>query len=246
MSMLQIRRSDERGHAQHGWLDSYHTFSFADYNHKGHNGFGSLRVINEDRVLPENGFGLHPHRNFEIFSYVVNGELSHNDSMENQEVVKRGEIQFTSAGSGIFHSEYNRNNEHTVHFIQIWVKPYTNNLEPCYHTRYFSDEEKLNKLCLNLSPIDKHIEGTIPINQDIYVYSSHLYNDQVVTHTFQEERIGYIHLIQNGNSSIQLNNDIILNPGDGVYIKNNGTLTIKSIGSDKAEFILFDLKPQAK
>jgi len=164
---IERRPSKERGHADHGWLNSYHTFSFASYYDDRFERFHALRVINEDRVSGGQGFGRHSHREAEIFSYVVSGALHHRDSMNNNEKIGRGEIQFTSAGTGISHSEFNAHDKDPVHFIQIWVTPAVRNLQPSYQTKNFEEKEKLNTLLLTLSP-DKS-DKTVHINQDIKV-----------------------------------------------------------------------------
>eukprot|EP00005_Dracoamoeba_jomungandri_P011079 CAMPEP_0174265868 /NCGR_PEP_ID=MMETSP0439-20130205/28213_1 /TAXON_ID=0 /ORGANISM="Stereomyxa ramosa, Strain Chinc5" /LENGTH=234 /DNA_ID=CAMNT_0015352539 /DNA_START=15 /DNA_END=716 /DNA_ORIENTATION=- len=215
-----VRKSEDRGHANHGWLNSYHTFSFANYYDPSFNSFGSLRVINEDIVKGGEGFGSHPHRNFEIFSYVIDGALEHKDSLGNREVLKRGDVQFTSAGSGIVHSEYNASKTTDVYFLQIWVKPNQNNLDPEYQTKHFSEEAKQNSLCLIVS--GKQKQGSevqqVTINQDVLVYASLLESGKKVNYTFREGRMGYLHLCNNGGK-LRVNDDIELEGGDGLFIK---------------------------
>jgi len=247
-SKLKLRKSEERGHAQHGWLDSYHTFSFADYLNPKFDQWGSLRVINEDRVSPSQGFGTHPHRDFEIFSYIIAGELEHKDSMGNKEILKRGHVQFTSAGRGIMHSEFNANDKQTVHFLQIWVIPSQNGLKPSYSTMEFPDNNKKNVLLPILSPITHKTPGTIAINNDVHVFASILDKDSKVEHSFAKGRRGYIHLCQTKGalrvSSVVGDNSsesVVLNEGDGVFISDVSTLTIEGLSSIPSEFLLFDL-----
>jgi hypothetical protein len=237
---INVRKSDARGHADHGWLNSYHTFSFAGYYDPEFDGYRSLRVINEDRVKPTRGFGMHPHRNFEIFSYVVSGMLAHQDNMGNKEFIKRGDVQFTSAGTGISHSEFNGSDKDWVHFLQIWVEPSASGLKPSYNTKHFSDEEKKNKLRLIVAPNSE--EGSIKINQDSKVFASILEKNNKLAYKLPEARYGYLHLIQTGaNSAIKING-VELKEGDGAFIeKAREELQIESTGEGNAEFLLFDL-----
>jgi len=254
---LKVRLSGDRGAGDHGWLNSYHTFSFADYYDSDYPGFGELRVINEDRVSGGNGFGKHSHSNFEIFSYIVQGQLKHNDSMGNEEILSRGDVQFTSAGKGIQHSEYNANQKDMVHFIQMWVKPQKRGITPSYQTHHWSDQQKEGKLTLLISPTGE--QDTIKINNEVKVYAAILDSQQSVTFNIAPHRQAYIHLIMNvtGMHSEEHVTDLLLNAsndqatlhaGDGVFIslKNAdlpGELMITGItkGNRKAEFILFDL-----
>ncbi|KAG8903918.1 hypothetical protein FRB99_002575 [Tulasnella sp. 403] len=206
---LVPRPNAERGGADHGWLKTFHTFSFASYWDPRHNSFGNLRVINEDRVEPSEGFGTHGHREMEIFSYVVSGELEHKDSMGNLEILKRGDIQLTSAGTGIRHSEYNRNNKQQVHFLQIWAQPSVAGLTPKYFTRHFTDAEKLDKLVTVVAPIDaegvvdeREAKGPAPAQSTVTFKATILSPGKTVEHTFptaadgQPARKGYIHVVQ--------------------------------------------------
>jgi redox-sensitive bicupin YhaK (pirin superfamily) len=252
-SKIQItpRPSNERGNADHGWLKSFHTWSFASYHDPRFvNGFGCLRVLNEDRVQPTTGFGSHPHREYEIFSYIIDGELQHKDSMGNTEILHRGEVQFTSAGTGIEHSEYNVNKSLWVHFIQIWVKPNQSKLKPSYTTKKWSDEEKLNKLCLLIDDIKNSNDKTIAIHAPISMFASILQPNKSIKHIFKRTK-GYIHLIMRSGyeatngAKIRLGEDVILQEGDGAFInsdKANDEVVIENIGSINAEFLLFDLE----
>ena len=246
------RRSDERGHADHGWLRTYHTWSFASYHDSRYpNGFGCLRVLNEDRVQPSTGFGTHSHREYEIFSYVVDGELQHQDSMGNTEIIHRGEVQFTSTGTGIEHSEYNVNKSRWVHFIQIWVQPTETHLKPSYTTKKWSDEQKLNQLCLIIDDIHKGSDAAIGIHGPLAMFASILEPNQSVKHVFKRSK-GYVHLIMRTTDGtcavntvqLRLGTETILREGDGAFIhcsQSNGELTIDNVGSSNAEFLLFDL-----
>ena len=255
------RLSNDRGHANHGWLNSYHTFSFANYYDPKFESYHSLRVINEDRVSGDEGFGEHPHRDAEIFSYIVSGALRHQDSMGNLESLGRGSIQFTSAGSGIEHSEFNDHRKDLVHFIQIWVRPSVRGLKPSYTTRSFSDAEKKDQLRLILSEDGR--DGSILIHQDINVYASILTPSKSVQHTVEPGRDVYVHLIQDATGfkteanktglTIEASNGTAnLKGGDGAFIKLSNdqktaqTFTLTGAGVDgaAAEFILFDIKKQ--
>eukprot|EP01089_Gocevia_fonbrunei_P012076 TRINITY_DN2761_c0_g2_i1.p1 TRINITY_DN2761_c0_g2~~TRINITY_DN2761_c0_g2_i1.p1 ORF type:complete len:266 (+),score=33.45 TRINITY_DN2761_c0_g2_i1:102-899(+) len=235
---IEIRKSSERGHANQGWLDSYHTFSFADYHDRKYQGWGCLRVINEDRIGPNRGFGMHPHSNYEIFSYVVSGKLDHTDSMNNKEKIHRGEIQFTSAGTGIRHSESNPHTKKKVHLLQIWVQPSTHGLKPSYTTMKFEDSQKKNTLLKILGPEDN--DKWIKINNDIHIYSSLLEEGNEVTHKWKGKK-GYVHLIQNGGK-IEINGHV-LQEGDGCFVKSRpgDEITITGLSSKTSEFILFDM-----
>ncbi|PRP89285.1 hypothetical protein PROFUN_02159 [Planoprotostelium fungivorum] len=244
MSKLTVRRSSERGHADHGWLNSYHTFSFAMYYDSKYDQFGTLRVINEDRVSGGKGFGTHPHKNFEIFSYVLAGTIEHRDGMGNREILKRGDVQFTSAGAGISHSEYNHDPKLPLYFLQIWVQPDQKNLKPEYQMKTFSEEKKRGQLLRILTPKAQATQypDTITINQDMHVFASILSKSQTVHHNFPSGRQGYIHLaMHDGGSKINVNGQD-LSSGDGLFITNTDTITITSTGEEDAEFLLFDMK----
>ena len=244
---LVPRRSLARGNADHGWLKSFHSFSFANYYDPSFQDFGPLRVINEDRVEPTTGFGAHSHREFEIFSYIVSGELSHNDSMGNKEILKRGEIQMTSAGTGIQHSEFNTNKSNVVHFLQIWCKPNKSKLTPAYTTREFDDASKRDTLKLVVQDISKPADGVVPINADMAMYATILSPKENVTHSLQRDS-AYLHLIMTSGyttppeSRKLLVNGKELSEGDGLFVKGSGDLTIENVGHGDAEFLLFDLQ----
>ena len=255
-SKIQIvpRLSNERGHADHGWLKSFHTWSFASYHDPRFlDGFGCLRVLNEDRVQPTEGFDTHSHREYEIFSYIVDGELQHKDSMGNTEIIHRGEVQFTSAGTGIQHSEYNVHPSLWVHFIQIWVKPNQSKLKPSYTTKKWSDEDKLNKLCLLIDDIRDGNDKVIGIHAPISMYASILEANHSVKHMLKRTK-GYIHLImRSGYETCVVNSakirigEVTLQEGDGAFINTEKSNTefvivIENIGTINAEFLLFDLE----
>ncbi|KAM0787760.1 hypothetical protein ACM66B_003817 [Microbotryomycetes sp. NB124-2] len=271
MSPALIHRpSSTRGHADHDWLKTFHTFSFASwYSPKPReNSWGPLRVINEDRVSPGNGFPPHPHREFEISSYVVDGKIKHSDSMRNTETLKRGDIQMTSAGTGIVHGEGNGGQRgEDLHFLQIWAKPHTRGLKPAYYTRHFSDEEKTNKLVQVVAPVGSDVSvvdkreatGPTPVHSDLTMYSSILEPGTSVQHTFKQPK-GYLHLImrQTGYRSQYAELDgkgphvtvkvgsqepLKIEEGDGVYLDNvqGETVSLEASGEGNAEFVLFDL-----
>eukprot|EP00455_Lapot_gusevi_P056529 TRINITY_DN9415_c0_g2_i5.p1 TRINITY_DN9415_c0_g2~~TRINITY_DN9415_c0_g2_i5.p1 ORF type:complete len:269 (+),score=58.25 TRINITY_DN9415_c0_g2_i5:119-925(+) len=254
LGLVRVRPSAERGHANHGWLNTYHTFSFANYFDPQYEKFYSLRVLNEDRVRPGTGFGAHSHRNFEIFSYVVSGELTHRDSMGNVEVCGRGHVQFTSAGSGMRHSEFNENDSEVVHFVQIWVAPSRSFLEPSYQMKHFSDEDKYGKLCLLVSP--EPSDTTIKINQDVKVYATLLKNGEEIKYEACPGRSVYVHVVQDATGmraeadqvGITLNN-VRLSGGDGAFVTSASKyapMGVTLVGNSKndevrAEVLVFDI-----
>lgn len=249
-----------RGHADHGWLYTFHTFSFASYYDPPYESYGPLRVINEDRVAKGTGFGKHSHAEFLIWSYVVSGELEHQDSMGNLETLRRGEVQFTSAGTGIRHSEYNRNTEHDVHFLQIWAKPHTKGLKPSYKTRKFADETKKDRLVRIMEAVERHDGGEtdtapIPLHADLTMDASILSPGKSVSHRLvaEGERKVYVHVVmtartqQDGGAKVKVG-DVVLGEGDGAFVdgaKGPGTVDIESVGEREAEFLLFDMGTEA-
>ncbi len=188
--MIQIRKSEERGHANHGWLDTHFTFSFADYYDSKHVHFRTLRVMNDDRVTGGGGFPMHPHRDMEIVTYVLEGALEHRDSMGNGSVIKPGDIQYMSAGTGVTHSEFNASETEPVHLYQIWVFPEKQGLKPAYGQKNFSEAEKRGKLRLLVSP-DGH-DGSVKIRQDNELYASVLAKGETVKHELKPERHAYV------------------------------------------------------
>jgi redox-sensitive bicupin YhaK (pirin superfamily) len=229
------RPASERGMADFGWLKSAHSFSFARYFDPNHMGFGPLQVINDDRVAPANGFPTHPHKNFEIFSYVLDGKLEHKDSMGNGSVVGAGGIQYMSAGTGIRHSEFNPSANMPVHFLQIWVQPNVKDEVPRYETQNVSPEAKDGKLALFLSPTGRN--GSMAIKADTDIYAATLSGEQSIKTELAQNRLGWVQVAR-GALSI---NGQKLETGDGLAIRRGGTLIFEK-GED-AEFLYFDMVP---
>ena len=232
--MITIRPSTARGVANFGWLDSKHSFSFGSYYDPQHMGFASLRVINEDKVTPGQGFGTHGHRDMEIISYVLEGELEHRDSMGNGSVIRPGDVQRMSAGTGVRHSEFNASDTNPVHFFQIWVMPDTNNLEPSYEEKNFTPEVKQGKLKLVGSPDGR--DGSVTIHQDANLYMAALSSSDRLTHNLQANRVAWL---QVARGSILLN-DRPLEAGDGAAISNETQIAIAG-QAQNSEILLFDL-----
>ena len=230
--MISIRKSDERGHFDHGWLNTYHTFSFGDYYDPDFTGFRTLRVINEDRVRAGAGFGTHGHRDMEIVSYVLEGALGHRDSIGNGGVIRPGEVQRMSAGSGVMHSEMNASNDEPVHFLQIWIMPAQRGIPPSYEQRRFEDADRRNVLRLVAGPDAR--DGAVKLNQDVEIYSTLLDDGASVTHDFRPDRYGWV---QVARGDIDLNGQK-LSAGDGAAISGEESVTIRGTG---AEVLLFDL-----
>jgi hypothetical protein len=213
--MIAVRPSNERGHADHGWLNTYHTFSFADYYDPRFMNFRALRVINEDVVAPGQGFGMHPHQNMEIITYVLSGTLEHKDSLGNVGQIKPGDVQRMSAGRGVLHSEYNASKTEPVHLLQIWIMPEENGIKPSYEQKAFSKEERTGKLRLVASPEAE--DGSVKINQDAKLFVSVLKPGQSVSYDLPKER------------------------NDGAAARDEKKVTIANEGSEEAEVLLFDL-----
>lgn len=231
--MINIRRSNERGHANHGWLDTNFTFSFADYYDPQFMGFRDLRVINEDFIEPAQGFPKHGHRDMEIITYMISGELSHRDSMGNGETIRPHEVQRMTAGTGIQHSEHSSPTDKT-HLLQIWILPEKKNLQPSYEQKLFASEEKQGRLRLVASR-GGH-DGSVHINQNVKLYASILKSGEEVSHELADGRHGWIQVI---SGSINVNGEA-LNKGDGAAISEENSLNIKAL-NDETEFLLFDL-----
>jgi redox-sensitive bicupin YhaK (pirin superfamily) len=232
--MINIRRSDERGGGNYGWLDTKYTFSFNNYHDSRFMGFRNLRVINEDWVEANQGFGTHGHSDMEIITFVMSGELAHKDSSGGSEVLRPHEVQRMTAGTGIRHSEFNPSQTQKVHLYQIWILPETSGLEPSYEQTYFAPEDKKGKLKLVASRGGADI--SVKINQDVAVYSSILANGETVSHQLKENRHAWLQVFK---GSLDLNGET-LNGSDGAAISDEEILHIKSL-EDETEFLLFDL-----
>src|SRR5688572_15873521 len=231
--MTEIRRAQERGHAQHGWLDSFHSFSFADYYDPGHMGFGALRVINEDRVEPGRGFGSHSHRDMEIISYVLEGGLEHRDSMGNGSVIVPGDVQRMSAGTGVAHSEFNASRSEIVHFLQIWIVPERRGLPPGYEQRRFTDDEKKNRLCLVASRDGR--DGSVTLHQDAELWVALLEPGVRIAHALAPGRHAWLQVTRGK----LLANGVALAEGDGAAVSGEACIEVQA--SEAAEVLLFVL-----
>ena len=231
--MMTIRRASDRGHAQHGWLDSYHTFSFADYHDPEHMGFRSLRVINEDRVEEGQGFGTHGHRDMEIISYVLDGALEHKDSMGTGSVIRPGDVQRMSAGTGVRHSEFNGSKIDPVHFLQIWIMPDKSGYEPSYEEKSFTEEEKRGRLRLVASNDGR--DGSVTVHQDASIYAGLFDENEKAAFTLAPGRHAWIHVAR---GSVMVNGEV-LRAGDAAAIDTPGPIEIA--GQNDAEVLVFDL-----
>ena len=231
--MITIRKADDRGHFDLGWLDTYHTFSFDHYYDPAHMHFRSLRVINEDRVAPGQGFPTHSHRDMEIITYILSGELEHRDSMGNGSVIRPGDVQRMTAGAGVSHSEFNPSRTEAVHLLQIWILPNARSLPPGYEQKFFDEDARRNQLRLIAS--DDGRAGSVTINQDARVYAALLDAGQTVTHSLEPNRHAWLQL----TSGIIDLNGVELTPGDGAAIETENELALTARG--RAELLLFDL-----
>jgi redox-sensitive bicupin YhaK (pirin superfamily) len=233
--MITLRKSEERGLADHGWLKSYHTFSFANYHDPEHMGYGNLRVINEDRVAPGKGFGTHGHRDMEIISYVLSGELAHKDTLGNVKGIPPGDVQRMSAGRGVMHSEFNHAKDQTTHFLQIWIQPNVRNIEPSYEQKTFAEEEKRGKLRLVASP--DAAEGSVTIHADARMYAGLFDGAEQAVLTVDPKRLQYVHVVR---GEIKVNGQA-LSTGDAAKLADETQL---KLGEGRAaEVIVFDLAP---
>jgi redox-sensitive bicupin YhaK (pirin superfamily) len=230
--MIQVRKSSERGHADHGWLNAYHTFSFADYYDPAHTHFRSLRVINEDRVAPEMGFGMHPHRDMEIITYIVSGALTHRDSMGNTATMRAGDVQRISAGAGILHSEINASTTEPVHLLQIWIMPDKKNVKPGYAEKSFATATP-GKLHLVASKTGR--DGSIGINQDADLYLGKLSAGDKLSHRLDEGRHAWVQLIDGELEA----NGAKLAPGDAIAVSKTDSLAV--VATKPSDFLVFDL-----
>lgn len=238
--MLELRRNTDRGHAQHGWLDSHHTFSFADYYDPAHMGYSVLRVINEDRVAPGAGFPTHGHREMEIVTYVLAGALEHKDSMGTGSVIVPGDVQRMSAGRGIAHSEFNASKTESVHFLQIWIEPCVRGIAPGYEQKRFNPESKRAQLQLIVAPVGDDAAlnaGAVAINQEARIFATLLQGSEAVTHRPARDRRVYVHVAR---GTITLGG-VHLTAGDGVQIVGEDEIRLRATGADTAEVLLFDL-----
>ncbi len=233
--MLTLRKASDRGLANHGWLKSFHTFSFAHYRNPAEQGFSDLLVINDDRVSAGKGFGQHPHRDMEIFSYVLEGALEHKDSMGTGSVIRPGDVQLMSAGSGVTHSEFNHSHDEPVRFLQIWIVPAIGGAGPRYQQANFTAEDKRGRLKLIISPDGK--DGSLHIRQDARVYAGLFDGDESATLKLPANRNAYVHVAR---GSVELNG-LQLQEGDGVRLRQEQLIEL-SKGSD-AELLVFDLRP---
>jgi len=233
--MDSVRRGAERGYADHGWLQSYHTFSFADYFDPDHVEFGPLRVINEDRVAAGAGFGTHSHRDMEIISYVLDGELAHKDSIGNGSVIRPGDVQRMSAGTGIRHSEFNPSALQPVHFLQIWIQPDRRDIAPEYEEKRFAEDEKRGRLRLIVSP--DRAEGSVLMHQDARLYAGLFDGSENAALQVAPGRLIYVHVARGGLEA----NGVALNAGDALRITDGGLLTLNQ--AKVAEVLVFDLPP---
>ena len=231
--MIQIRPGHDRGHANHGWLDTYHTFSFADYYDPAHMGFRSLRVINEDRVEPGQGFGTHPHRDMEIITYVLEGALEHRDSLGTGSVIRPADVQRMSAGTGITHSEFNHSRMEPVHLLQIWILPERKGLKPGYEQKAFGAHDRRGRLRLIATRDGR--DGAVTVHQDVALYAALLSDGEKVTHPLQRDRHAWLQVAR----GTVLFNGTRLAAGDGAAINEEPSLEIKAAG--ESEVLLFDL-----
>ena len=231
--MLAIRKADDRGQANHGWLNSYHTFSFGGYYDPQHMGVSNLRVINDDTVAPGGGFSTHGHNDMEIISYVLEGALEHKDSMGNGSVIRPGDVQRMSAGTGVTHSEYNHSASEPVHFLQIWLQPNEMGVEPGYDQRHFPIGDRRGRWVLLVSPDGR--DGSIATHQDALMFGSLLASGENLEYRFDADRQGYLHLAR---GRLRVGN-ITLNQGDGLTVQMQEMLELEGI--EDAEVLLFDL-----
>ena len=234
IDVLELRKGNERGYADHGWLKSFHSFSFADYHDPAHMGFGALRVINEDRILPGTGFGTHGHRDMEIISYVLEGALAHKDSMGNGSEILPGDVQRMSAGKGVLHSEFNIAKDGATHFLQIWIEPDVLGIAPGYEQKHFDAESKRGRLRLIASPDGR--QGSLRIHQDACMYAALLDAADRLVHTVASGRRAYVQLAR-GRVSV---NGLVLEAGDALKAADVPEIVLDK--AEKAEVLLFDLK----
>ena len=233
--MITIRRSEDRGHVDNGWLRSHHTFSFSGYKDPKHMGFRSLRVINDDRVAPGRGFGAHAHRDMEILSYVLEGKLAHKDSMGHVEILGPNEIQKMSAGNGVIHSEFNGSDTEPVHFLQIWIKPNGKGNAPAYQQIKFDPQEKQNRLKVLAAATE--VNGAVQIQQDATMSVAELGPGSSVLYTLATGRAAWVHVV---SGEVTLNGEV-LHEGDAAAVEDENSIELANFAADSSEVILFDL-----
>lgn len=232
--MIVLRKSEERGYAHHGWLESWHSFSFADYSDAAHMNFASLRVINEDIIQPNGGFGMHPHRDMEIFTYVLGGVLRHRDSMGNGEDICRGEVQMMCAGSGVTHSEFNPSTTQPVHLLQIWITPDSQNLAPNYQQKNFSEQDKRGRWCLLAS--QNQAENSLPVHQDIRIFAALLNGGEKLSYSSTVQRYLYLHV---ADGTLNVNGQRLM-AGDALMFSDETEVELSQ--GVEAEVLLFDMR----
>jgi hypothetical protein len=233
MQSLQVRKSADRGYANHGWLESYHSFSFAEYFDRKHMHFSALRVINDDIIAPGQGFGMHPHRDMEIVTYILRGELQHKDSIGNGSIIRVGDVQRMTAGTGIVHSEFNASDARDAHLLQIWIMPDRLNLEPSYEEKHFTTEQKLNQWCLIAARDNQG--SALKINQDMQLYASVLDAQASLAYTVNDNRSAYLHIAR---GKVEIDGQQF-ESGDAVMLDGSAELLIKA--NAQSEVLLFDL-----
>jgi len=231
--MIKIRRANERGHANYGWLDTYYTFSFANYYDRNHMGFRSLRVLNDDRIDPGQGFGSHPHKDMEIITYILDGALAHKDSTGGGSVIRPGDVQRMSAGTGVVHSEFNHSDTEPIHLLQIWIEPDTLGVEPGYEEKSFADEDKRGQLRLIASPDAR--DGSLTIRQDAFVYTTVLEKGEETGVDLASGRHAWV---QVARGTVKVNGEYLAD-GDGAAVSDETRLAIA--GVESAEVLIFDL-----
>ena len=234
--MIDVRKAQDRGVANFGWLDSHHTFSFGNYHDPEQTGFSDLLVINDDRVQAGMGFGMHPHQDMEIFSYVLEGALEHKDSMGTGSVIHQGDLQMMSAGTGIHHSEFNHSKSDRVHFLQIWIVPNQKHVQPRYQQVHFSTAEKRGRLRLIISPDGE--QGSLSVYQDMWAYAGLFHGNESAVLALGPDRHGYVHIAR-GSAEV---NGFHLSEGDGARVRGEQTLTFTA--GQNAEVLILNLRPR--
>jgi redox-sensitive bicupin YhaK (pirin superfamily) len=233
MQNLQVRKSADRGYADRGWLQSYHSFSFAEYFDRKHMHFSALRVINDDIIAPGQGFGMHPHRDMEIITYILRGELQHKDNIGNGSIIKVSAVQRMTAGTGVVHSEFNASDTGDVHLLQIWIMPDSLNLEPSYEEKHFSAEQKLNQWCLIAARDNQG--SALKVHQDMQLYASVLDAQTSLAYTVNDNRSAYLHIAR---GKVEIDGQQF-ESGDAVMLDGSAELQIKA--NEQSEVLLFDL-----